>query len=72
MTTLPQSYTPLLVVHQLVYVVTNVYSQFSIKLIVDWLKYNLLRTIFHVIGQGAKVVDHITDKSQPFGDDDED
>lgn len=57
---------------QLVYAVTNVYNQFSFKLTSDDSKYKLWCRIFKDICQGAKVLGHITGKSKPTGDDDED
>ncbi|KAJ9563458.1 hypothetical protein OSB04_008618 [Centaurea solstitialis] len=57
---------------QLVFALTNVYSQFSFKLSTDGSKYKLWRRIFLDMCKGAKVHGHITDKSKPAGDDDED
>ncbi|KAJ9548019.1 hypothetical protein OSB04_020562 [Centaurea solstitialis] len=57
---------------QLVFALTNVYSQFSFKLSTDGSKYKLWRRIFLDMCKGAKVHGHITGKSKPVGDDDED
>ncbi|KAJ9553280.1 hypothetical protein OSB04_017325 [Centaurea solstitialis] len=57
---------------QLVFALTNVYSQFSFKLSTDGSKYKLWRRIFLDMCKGAKVHGHITGKSKPAGDDDED
>ncbi|KAJ9546650.1 hypothetical protein OSB04_019193 [Centaurea solstitialis] len=57
---------------QLVFALTNVYSQFSFKLSTDGSKYKLWRRIFLDMCKGAKVYGHITGKSKPTGDDDED
>ncbi|KAI3722068.1 hypothetical protein L2E82_33093 [Cichorium intybus] len=57
---------------QLVYAVTNVYNQFSFKVTSDGSKYKLWCRIFLDICKGAKVLGHITGKSQPTGKDDED
>ena len=57
---------------QLVYSVTNVYNQFSFKLTSEGSKYKLWCRIFLDMCKGAKVLGHITGKSLPNGDDDED
>ncbi|KAJ9549163.1 hypothetical protein OSB04_021706 [Centaurea solstitialis] len=57
---------------QLVFALTNVYSQFSFKLSTDGSKYKLWRRIFLDMCKGAKVYGHITGKSKPSGNDDED
>ncbi|KAJ9540269.1 hypothetical protein OSB04_026775 [Centaurea solstitialis] len=57
---------------QLVFALTNVYSQFSFKLSTDGSKYKLWRRIFLDMCKGVKVYGHITGKSKPTGDDDED
>ncbi|KAJ9557354.1 hypothetical protein OSB04_011968 [Centaurea solstitialis] len=57
---------------QLVFALANVYSQFSFKLSTDGSKYKLWRRIFLDMCKGAKVHRHITGKSKPAGDDDED
>ncbi|KAJ9556167.1 hypothetical protein OSB04_010781 [Centaurea solstitialis] len=57
---------------QLVFALTNVYSQFSFILSTDGSKYKLWRRIFLDMCKGAKVHGHITGKSKPAGDDDED
>lgn len=57
---------------QLVFALTNVYSQFSFKLSTDGSKYKLWRRIFLDMCKGAKVHGHITGKSKPASDDDED
>ncbi|KAJ9540986.1 LOW QUALITY PROTEIN: hypothetical protein OSB04_027492 [Centaurea solstitialis] len=57
---------------QLVFALTNVYSQFSFKLSTDGSKYKLWRRIFLDMCKGAKVHGHITGKSKPAGNDDED
>ncbi|KAJ9566760.1 hypothetical protein OSB04_002726 [Centaurea solstitialis] len=57
---------------QLVFALTNIYSQFSFKLSTDGSKYKLWRRIFLDMCKGAKVHGHITGKSKPAGDDDED
>ncbi|KAJ9546206.1 hypothetical protein OSB04_025913 [Centaurea solstitialis] len=57
---------------QLVFALTNVYSQFSFKLSTDGSKYKLWRRIFLDMCKGVKVHGHITGKSKPAGDDDED
>lgn len=57
---------------QLVFALTNVYSQFSFKLSTDGSKYKLWRRIFLDMCKGAKVHGHITGKSKPTGDNDED
>ncbi|KAJ9560232.1 hypothetical protein OSB04_005392 [Centaurea solstitialis] len=57
---------------QLVFALTNVYSQFSFKLSTDGSKYKLWHRIFLDMCKGAKVHSHITGKSKPTGDDDED
>ncbi|KAJ9565039.1 hypothetical protein OSB04_001005 [Centaurea solstitialis] len=56
---------------QLVFALTNVYSQFSFKLSTDGSKYKLWRRIFLDMCKGAKVHRHITGKSKPAGDDDD-
>ncbi|KAJ9537125.1 hypothetical protein OSB04_029858 [Centaurea solstitialis] len=57
---------------QLVFALTNVYSQFSFKLSSDGSKYKLWRRIFLDMCKGAKVYGHITGKSKPVSDNDED
>ena len=57
---------------QLVFALTNVYSQFSFKLSIDGSKYKLWLRIFLDMCKGAKVHGHITGKSKPQKDDDED
>ncbi|KAJ9544405.1 hypothetical protein OSB04_024112 [Centaurea solstitialis] len=57
---------------ELVFALTNVYSQFSFKLSSDGSKYKLWRRIFLDMCKGAKVYGHITGKSKPAGDNDED
>ncbi|KAJ9544883.1 hypothetical protein OSB04_024590 [Centaurea solstitialis] len=57
---------------QLVFALTNVYSQFSFKLSSDGSKYKLWRRIFLDMCKGAKVYGHITGKSKPASDNDED
>ncbi|KAJ9539514.1 hypothetical protein OSB04_032247 [Centaurea solstitialis] len=57
---------------QLVFALTNVYSQFSFKLSSDGSKYKLWRSIFLDMCKGAKVYGHITGKSKPASDNDED
>ena len=57
---------------QFVFALTNVYSQFSFKLSTDGSKYKLWRRIFLDMCKGAKVHGHITGKSKPVGDEDED
>ncbi|KAJ9564516.1 hypothetical protein OSB04_000482 [Centaurea solstitialis] len=57
---------------QLVFALTNVYSQFSFKLSTDGSKYKLWRRIFLDMCKGAKVHGHITGKSKPAGDNDKD
>ncbi|KAJ9566010.1 hypothetical protein OSB04_001976 [Centaurea solstitialis] len=57
---------------QLVFTLTNVYPQFSFKLSSDGSKYKLWRRIFKDVCKGAKVYGHITGKSKPASDDDED
>lgn len=57
---------------QLVYSVTNVYNNFSFKLTSDGSKYKLWCRIFKDICTGAKVLGHITGKSKPASEDDED
>lgn len=57
---------------QLVFPLNNVYSQFSFKLTLDGSKYKLWCIIFLDMCKGAKVHGHITGKSKPRGDEDED
>lgn len=57
---------------QLVFAIGNVYPQFSFKLTTDGSRYKLWRRIFTDMCKGAKVMGHITGKSQPKSDDDED
>ncbi|KAJ9546692.1 hypothetical protein OSB04_019235 [Centaurea solstitialis] len=57
---------------QLVFALTNVYSQFSFKLSSDGSKYKLWCRIFLDMCKGAKVYGHITGKSKPASDNDED
>ncbi|KAJ9547592.1 hypothetical protein OSB04_020135 [Centaurea solstitialis] len=57
---------------QLFFALTNVYSQFSFKLSTDGSKYKIWHRIFLDMCKGAKVHGHVTDKSKPAGDDDED
>ncbi|KAJ9568111.1 hypothetical protein OSB04_004077 [Centaurea solstitialis] len=57
---------------QLVFALTNVYSQFSFKLSSDGSKYKLWRRIFLDMCKGAKVYGHITGKFKPATDNDED
>ncbi|KAJ9560758.1 LOW QUALITY PROTEIN: hypothetical protein OSB04_005918, partial [Centaurea solstitialis] len=57
---------------QLVFALTNVYSQFSFKLSSDGSKYKLWRRIFLDMCKGAKVYGHITGKSKPASENDED
>ncbi|KAJ9542459.1 hypothetical protein OSB04_028965 [Centaurea solstitialis] len=57
---------------QLVFALTNVYSQFSFKLSSDGSKYKLWHRIFLDMCKGAKVYGHITGKSKPASDNDED
>lgn len=59
-------------VKQLVYVLTNVYNQFSFKLTMSRYKYKLWCMIFQDICKGAKVIGHINGKSKPTSEDDED
>ncbi|CAI9291230.1 unnamed protein product [Lactuca saligna] len=54
---------------QLVFALTNVYSQFSCKLFVDGFKYKLLKRISQDMYKGAKVYGHINAKSLPKDDD---
>ncbi|KAJ9556497.1 hypothetical protein OSB04_011111 [Centaurea solstitialis] len=56
---------------QLVFALTNVYSQFNFKLCPDGSKYKLWRHIFLDICKGAKIHGHITGKSKPAGDDED-
>lgn len=65
-------YTPAPTAQQLVYSVTNVYNNFSFKLTSDGSKYKLWCRIFKDICTGAKVLGHITGKSKPASEDDED
>ncbi|KAJ9564021.1 hypothetical protein OSB04_009181 [Centaurea solstitialis] len=57
---------------QLVFALTNVYSQFRFKLSSDGSKYKLWHRIFLDMCKGAKVYGHITGKSKPASDNDED
>ncbi|KAJ9547656.1 hypothetical protein OSB04_020199 [Centaurea solstitialis] len=73
MTSSPASSTlPSPTASQLVFALTNVYSQFSFKLSSDGSKYKLWRRIFLDMCKGAKVYGHITGKSKPASDNDED
>ncbi|CAI9300860.1 unnamed protein product [Lactuca saligna] len=56
---------------QLIFALTNVYSQFSFKIYDDGSKYKLWKRIFQNMCKGAKVHCHITGKFKPLGDDDE-
>lgn len=57
---------------QLVFGVTNVYAHFSFKLTSEGSDFKLWRRIFLDLCKGAKVVGHITGKSTPKGENDED
>ncbi|KAJ9565780.1 hypothetical protein OSB04_001746 [Centaurea solstitialis] len=67
-----QPLTGLPTAYHLVFALINVYSQFSFKLSTDGSKYKLWHRIFLDICKDAKVHGHITSKSKPVGDDDED
>lgn len=56
----------------LVYAITNVYNNFSFKLTIDGSRYKLWCRIFQDVCKGAIVLGHITGKSKPASDDDED
>ncbi|KAJ9545573.1 hypothetical protein OSB04_025280 [Centaurea solstitialis] len=72
MTTSSPTNTPTaLTVTQLVFYLTDVYSQFSFKLSTDESKYKLWRRIFLDMCKGAKVHGHLTGKSKPAISDDD-
>ncbi|KAJ9543614.1 hypothetical protein OSB04_023321 [Centaurea solstitialis] len=56
---------------QLIFDLTDVYSQFSFKLSTDESKYKLWRRIFLDMCKGAKVHGHLTGKSKPSVSDDD-
>lgn len=55
----------------LVCTLTNVYNQFSFKLTLDGSRYKLRRQIFSNMCHGTLCYGHISNKSEPTGDDDE-
>lgn len=72
MTTSSSSSTVSPTAKQFVYVVTNVYNQFSFKLTVEGFKHKMMCRVFQDICKGAKVLGHINGMSKPSGEDDED
>lgn len=57
---------------QLIFTLTNFYSQFNFNLSVDGPKYKFWRCIFLYMCKGEKVDGHINRQSKPKDDDDED